>query len=99
MFLCARNASQDSNSQPSTHQAMRHSGPKPAQYLIKSIWKTLEEAQGDPKDGNEYKKAVSIVWVPGHKGIDGNEAADQAAKEAAAKPESTSDMYDLPLQL
>uniref|UniRef100_A0A093V4Z1 Putative RNA-directed DNA polymerase from transposon X-element n=1 Tax=Talaromyces marneffei PM1 TaxID=1077442 RepID=A0A093V4Z1_TALMA len=31
-------------------------------------------------------RPVTIQWVPGHNGVEGNEQADQAAKRAASKP-------------
>ena len=33
----------------------------------------------------ERRVKVTIQWVPGHAGVEGNEQADQAAKQAAAK--------------
>ncbi|EJD49888.1 hypothetical protein AURDEDRAFT_19683, partial [Auricularia subglabra TFB-10046 SS5] len=39
---------------------------------------------------------LTMAWTPGHEGIDGNEAADRAAKLAASGPGATSDRRQLP---
>ena len=42
-----------------------------------------ESAPGVPP---EQKREVRVHWIPGHKGIKGNEQADVLAKEGAAQP-------------
>ena len=58
---------------------LRHTQPGPGQALAiqaHAIAKRLQ-AQGHQ---------LTVQWVPGHAGVEGNERADQAAKQAANKP-------------
>ena len=58
---------------------MRQSG----QYIIKEILDKIDNIHETKPTGN-----IHIEWVPGHKNVQGNKRADQAAK-AAAEPNST----------
>src|SRR5213083_8575 len=59
-------------------QAIESPKQQSGQYIIKSILDIIDKI-------HETKPTCSIhiEWVPGHKDIDGNEQADQAAKAAA----------------
>jgi ribonuclease HI len=45
----------------------------------------------------EHQVRVTIQWVPGHAGIEGNKQADQAAKWAVARPSLPWDPEELSL--
>ena len=59
-------------------QAVESPNRQSGQYIIRSILDTIDKVHA-------VKPAckIHIEWVPGHKNIDGNEKADQAAKAAA----------------
>jgi ribonuclease HI len=46
------------------------------------------QAHAIARDLQAQGRELTIQWVPGHAGIEGNEKADQVAKEAATKPGS-----------
>jgi ribonuclease HI len=54
------------------------SGPKVTSRLVTECLDALSELAG--------RNEVTLVWVPGHCGIFGNEEADKFARQASAKP-------------
>jgi ribonuclease HI len=56
-------------------------GRQSGQYLIKEILDHLDRTVH-----HHPRRKLSISWIPGHKDIDGNEQADEAAKDAAKNP-------------
>ena len=55
----------------------------PAQYILKQIINKGEEMEALAP--NTY---INFNWIPGHKGIEGNERADRAANEGRTKTEN-----------
>ncbi|KAF7128706.1 hypothetical protein CNMCM5793_003557 [Aspergillus hiratsukae] len=58
---------------------LEHTRPGPGQALAQQAHEVAQQL-------NQQGRTVTIQWVPGHKGIEGNEQADQAAKLAATRP-------------
>jgi ribonuclease HI len=56
---------------------IQHTGPSPGQTWASAILRTTEEIC-------RLNIQLEFRWVPGHAGIEGNETADQLAKDAAA---------------
>ncbi|KAG0720660.1 hypothetical protein GWK47_006634 [Chionoecetes opilio] len=66
----------------SSIQALRDTQPQDNIHLLTS---TLLLAQRLAARGCK----ITLIWVPSHVGLNGNEAADRAAKSAAAHPSPT----------
>ncbi|CDO75194.1 hypothetical protein BN946_scf184794.g1, partial [Trametes cinnabarina] len=60
--------------------------PRPGQQLVELFHKRLRHLKAKRRS-----LAITVVWVPGHKGVAGNERADMEAKDA-----SMGDETDLP---
>jgi len=57
----------------------RHTQPGPGQALV-------IQAHALAKILHARGRQPTVRWVPGHAGVEGNERADQLAKQAAGKP-------------
>jgi ribonuclease HI len=67
-------------------QTTREEHAVSGQYLINALHEQMDAIGA----GSRGRSKATIRWVPGHKGIGGNERADEEAKKAA-RGESTSD--------
>jgi RNase H len=67
---------------------LRHTQAGPGQALATQIHRASQDLL------DQGRKPI-IQWVPGHTGIEGNERADQAAKQAANKPGSSLESLSL----
>ena len=69
----------------------------PGHHLTREALCIASKISKERKKGGKNKHALTIRWMAGHKGIEGNELADREAKEVAKG--RTSDMKLLPCYL
>ncbi|POS85905.1 hypothetical protein EPUL_002116, partial [Erysiphe pulchra] len=62
--------------EPAAIRSILHLEPGPSQWLVRQIHRRAQELK-------DYGVETHIRWVPGHAGVESNENADQAAKDAA----------------
>ena len=53
-------------------------GNQSGQYLLKQITSSIDQLRQEPDQDTQ----VTFYWIPAHKGLPENEAADKAAKKA-----------------
>lgn len=66
---------------------------KPGHYLIDHFRRLITKLKKDSQDAN-FK--VTVRWISGHDGVEGNELADQEAKKAAESHRNNSARRRLP---
>jgi ribonuclease HI len=69
-------------------RAIRQYKPKSENHLVDKIQDMAEKL-------GETGTKVIIEWVPGHKGVRGNDATDAAAKQPTAVVNASSDTHEL----
>ena len=72
-----------SDNQAALQALQSASADGPAQYILKKIINKIEETETLSPD-----TYVNLHWIPGHKGVEGNEKADKAANEGRTKIEN-----------
>jgi ribonuclease HI len=61
-------------------QALHANRPQPGQYLLRTFHAQLNSLL---KTRPNLRGKVHLAWIPGHEGVEGNEAVDAEAKSAA----------------
>ncbi|CCA76851.1 hypothetical protein PIIN_10836 [Serendipita indica DSM 11827] len=82
-------------------QGMENVSAKAGQHIIRKIHRAIDKLRNDQKHRRELVEAsdnetrinrstqITLTWVPGHEGIEGNKAADEEAKKAITDGSST----------